>query len=594
MPTFEDFLMWLETGSLICLLCAPFLVSKAVEYMETKHRLYVAKKICVVDSPEQWEEAYSGLEKDLRVIKVLGLDCEWVESHKVALLQLASPSGLCILVRLFKLWPSFPESLRLLLADSSILKVGAAIIGDAKKLHRDYDISVCGCVDLRNVLKRTREAYHCYSRGLRGLAAGVLQVDINKDVSVRCGNWEAETYTQQQIQYAATDAVVAVDIFLSMVFNQMKTRADRNKRLLKLSDTPSSLDSAVDTISEESDRENLHSVRFVCYAVASQNPFRQFPTDRFDVMQDHDRETIWRCARSLCQGLVEAVYAYKSKRGNLPSLSKQREKPKSNAYECRKRPLWDNCWLQAPDGTLLCTCDAKKAQWYLNKELGDVVCESPLTVRLRFEPSNRQESERNYYIQEKSNVCVVCGCDKNYIRKFIVPFEYRKFFPRALKDKSSHDVLLLCTDCHKKSSDSDLNMRLQLAEECNAPLDSGLMSKMFIDPELQKVRSAGRALLAHKNSIPEDRAIELEKLLQNFYGVDSVTEELIKQAAETNAKKMTENYIPHAQKVVEHMANNSGLLTFQRRWRQHFLDTMNPQYLPAFWSVEFSPRAWSH
>lgn len=41
----------------------------------------------------------------------------------------------------------------------SILKVGVAIIDDAKKLRRDYDISVCGCVDLRNVLKQIRYNY---------------------------------------------------------------------------------------------------------------------------------------------------------------------------------------------------------------------------------------------------------------------------------------------------------------------------------------------------------------------------------------------------------------------------------------------------
>lgn len=81
-------------------------------------------------------------------------------------------------------------------------------------------------------------------------------------------------------------------------------------------------------------------------------------------------------------------------------------------------------------------------------------------------------------------------CSRLFYFSSCSPFP--RFFPRALKNKSSHDVLLLCTVCHRKSSDSDLIMRLQLAEECNAPLDSGPMSKMFIDPELQKVRSAGR------------------------------------------------------------------------------------------------------
>lgn len=33
----------------------------------------------------------------------------------------------------------------------------------------------------------------------------------------------------------------------------------------------------------------------------------------------------------------------------------------------RKSPLYDNCFLYAPDGEPLCTCDKKKAKWYLNR-----------------------------------------------------------------------------------------------------------------------------------------------------------------------------------------------------------------------------------
>lgn len=36
----------------------------------------------------------------------------------------------------------------------------------------------------------------------------------------------------------------------------------------------------------------------------------------------------------------------------------------------RKSPLYDNCFLHAPDGQPLCTCDKKKAKWYLDKGIG--------------------------------------------------------------------------------------------------------------------------------------------------------------------------------------------------------------------------------
>ena len=50
-----------------------------------------------------------------------------------------------------------------------------------------------------------------------------------------------------------------------------------------------------------------------------------------------------------------------------------------------------------------------------------------MTVRLLFEPSGRPVDEQNYYLNEKDNVCVVCGADESYIRKNIIPREYRKY-----------------------------------------------------------------------------------------------------------------------------------------------------------------------
>jgi hypothetical protein len=52
------------------------------------------------------------------------------------------------------------------------------------------------------------------------------------------------------------------------------------------------------------------------------------------------------------------------------------------------------------------------------------------------------------------------------------------------------------------------------------------------------------------------------------------------------------SYIPHAQKVVEHMAERGQLLEFQARWRRHFIHTMQPKFLPAFWTIDYVPENW--
>ena len=104
----------------------------------------------------------------------------------------------------------------------------------------------------------------------------------------------------------------------------------------------------------------------------------------------------------------------------------------------RKTPLYHNCMLEAPDGQLLCTCDTKKAHWYIAKGIGyqvkskpysgviKLVCskvsEDPLIVRLKFEPSGRPEGKAGeYYLSVKPNICVVCGVGEAYLRYLPFP-----------------------------------------------------------------------------------------------------------------------------------------------------------------------------
>lgn len=68
---------------------------------------------------------------------------------------------------------------------------------------------------------------------------------------------------------------------------------------------------------------------------------------------------------------------------NRPNNSRSPKKQQGSAYATRKRPLWDNCELLAPDGQQLCTCSISKGEWYLTKGLGHKVSNDPLIVKLR-------------------------------------------------------------------------------------------------------------------------------------------------------------------------------------------------------------------
>ncbi|XP_070534607.1 exonuclease 3'-5' domain-containing protein 2-like [Ptychodera flava] len=471
-------------------------------------------------------------------IKVIGLDCEWVaqngQPNAVSLLQL-SCLDYCCLIRLHKIKDSIPESLRVLLEDKSVLKVGVGVMEDSKKLHRDYGFNVKGCIDLRTVTFRHRPALKRTTNGsLADLSFAILSKQLDKDSRLRCGDWERVELSQRQVYYAAEDAISSLKIFLVVTVDKL------NLTLAQLG-----------------------------------------------------KDRNWIRAMSMCQGIIDEKF--KAKKGGPKNTRKNPGKvtPKytemdvnSKAYSARKGPLYHNCQLQAPDGQLLCTCDRKKAEWYLAKGIGSVVSEEPLVVRLKFEPAGRPGSERNYYLKEKENQCVVCGANKSYIRKNIVPHEYRKHFPANLKEHSSHDVVLLCFTCHQHSSAYDSTMRKKMADKYDAPLPNQENSRFHDDPIKVKVRSAARALKFNKHKLPDERLAELVKTVQDFLSVDTLTDELIEECITLDAKISNDDYISHGEQVVRLVSqSNGGLLEFEKQWRRHFVNTMEPKFLPELWSI---------
>ncbi|XP_021257107.1 exonuclease 3'-5' domain-containing protein 2 [Numida meleagris] len=522
--------------------------------------------IVIVSEQQEWDRVEPLLKKELEKWPVLGMDCEWVsvegKANPVSLLQMASSSGLCILVRLPKLVASgqpVPKTLLDIMANDAVLKVGVGCWEDACKLLQDYSLPVKGSVDLRYLAMRQRKdlLHNCLS--LKSLAEKVLNCPLDKSPHMRCSNWEAEELTQDQVLYAARDAQVSVALF-------------------------------------------LHLLGFACLPATSEG---------------ENSLSVWEKILSKCQGLVDVPFKGRKcgstgeeksgetrspqKAKNRKSLvnvhssgsqqvrdpRRQKRKPLGVGYSARKSPLYDNCFLHAPDGQPLCTCDRKKAQWYLDKGIGDLVSTDPFVVKLRFEPSGRPESEVDYYLMVKENLCVVCGKRESYIRKNIVPHEYRRHFPIQMKDHNSHDVLLLCTSCHAISNYYDNHLKQRLAEEFGAPIGSEEGVRLLEDPLRRQVRSGARALL-NADSLPDPRKAELLQGIKDFFNTEAVTPEMLQEAAGLETRICNESYMPHGLKVVQCCAKGGlrSLMQLERRWRQHFLDSMQPKHLPEQWSVD--------
>ena len=90
----------------------------------------------------------------------------------------------------------------------------------------------------------------------------------------------------------------------------------------------------------------------------------------------------------------------------------------------RTTKLYGNCKVYSPDNQLMFRCLEKKIKWYLDRGLAELIEESPLSIRLKFEPKGKGERIDKLKV-ERNNICVVCGVtDLSILTKHhIVPYQ---------------------------------------------------------------------------------------------------------------------------------------------------------------------------
>lgn len=163
-------------------------------------------KICIIDREEQVDDACRHLASQ----SVIGFDTETRPSfkagvsHKVSLLQLSTPER-CYLFRLNRI--RLDNRILKILGSKRIRKIGADVAGDIRSLHALRHFQEDGFVDLQHEAPR----WGIEEKSLRKLSAIVLGQRVSK--AQRLSNWEAGVLTEQQREYAATDAWVCIRIF---------------------------------------------------------------------------------------------------------------------------------------------------------------------------------------------------------------------------------------------------------------------------------------------------------------------------------------------------------------------------------------------
>ncbi len=161
------------------------------------------------------------LDQALRYLKrqrVLGFDTETrptfspdQHSTGTALLQL-SGGGRAFLFRLKKI--GLPKPLAAILANPSIVKVGAATLDDVRGLQKITPFSPKGFVDLQSIVSE----YGIRDKSVKKMTAIILGVKISK--AQQLSNWEAEHLSESQQRYAATDAWVCREMYLKLMASE--------------------------------------------------------------------------------------------------------------------------------------------------------------------------------------------------------------------------------------------------------------------------------------------------------------------------------------------------------------------------------------
>ena len=151
--------------------------------------------------------------------KVLGFDTEsrpcfspGQPHYGVSLLQLSGKDR-AFLFRI-KLMGGIPKSLRSILSDAGIIKVGAAVNDDVRGLEKHHNFEPRAFKDLQKMVWE----YGIKDKSVKKMAAIILGIRISK--TQQLSNWEAENLSEAQQLYAATDAWVCREMYQKLLLSE--------------------------------------------------------------------------------------------------------------------------------------------------------------------------------------------------------------------------------------------------------------------------------------------------------------------------------------------------------------------------------------
>jgi len=303
-------------------------------------------------------------------------------------------------------------------------------------------------------------------------------------------------------------------------------------------------------------------------------------------------------------------------------------------HEVLSKQAYDDCQMLSAEGVLMAKIDRKRFNWYIKKNLAEQIDAN--TIKLKFEPKGLGYANDKFYLSKMMNHCVVCGVNDHYTKHHVVPHEYRKHFPLDFKSSSSHDIVLLCSNCHESYETLAMQFKKQLAIQHRVPT-AGIGK--WRDENVARIKKQAKMLLKTLYNVPAQQQQEEEHHQQDAAETTPASEhvkkpslaippfrvkEMMREVAlfldkedpDTTAitqqelekivnlssfKIDKEGFLSHGKLVVEAIAGVScsssefesaqvklKIDEFAKTWRRHFLEAMSPRFMNEHWDSERS------
>lgn len=267
----------------------------------------------------------------------------------------------------------------------------------------------------------------------------------------------------------------------------------------------------------------------------------------------------------------------------------------------RKFDTNHNWKVFSPKGKHMFTTSSKRAKWYLTK--ADAIIIGDFEIQLTKEPKGEGFAENEIFgLLPRINRCVVCAVIDELQRHHVVPYHYRKFMPLQYKSRNHHDVVLICRTHHEEYEQIAKEYKTIIArkygvgtiEELNNAYIAEVVERLRRKFKMSKLLST---LIDNFNDIPITKIEVIAIELSGMVGFDVLNTsldylELIRKKIDKHIEKEKREVIHnndyyHGNLVIKQFKSHDDFEIFIRGWRNHFVETMKPQYMPEGWSIDF-------